>query len=234
MAWWQDFFDDHYVEAWTAAGVFDHTDDQVEALVALLDLPDGARILDAACGFGRIAGRLRDRGFEVTGIDASARQLELAEKRNPGPRYVLGDMRAPPPGPYDAVVNIFSSFGYFDDRSDDLAALAAWHEVLRDGGQLVMELMHRDKVAAAFTRETPSEWPGGVEETQVVDWETGVITARITYRDIERTFRVRLYTATELVRELRGVGFSTVDVHGDLGGLTPVSPATRLVVHARR
>lgn len=231
--WWRTFFDDRYVEAWTAAGMFDATDEQVEALVGLLDLPDGAEVLDVACGFGRVAGRLHTRGYRVTGLDISPFQLELAEQRNSGPTYVQGDMRAPPPGPFDAVVNFFSSFGYFDDRDDDLAALAAWHDVLRPGGRLVMELLHRDRIAGLFGRSQP-ECPGGVRETAVTDWVTGITVSRVALGDVERTFRVRMYTATELVRELHAVGFATVDAWGDLRGATPVSPATRLVVRALR
>lgn len=233
-AWWETFFDDFYVDAWTAAGMFEETDELVEALVGLLDLPAGAAILDVACGFGRVAGRLHRCGYEVTGLDLSTRQLELAEERNPGPRYVRRDMRTPPAGPFDAVVNIFSSFGYFDEREDDLEALHAWWRVLRPGGQLVMELMHRDRAAAMFGKQQPPLSPDGLRETAVTDWETGVVTSTVVRGDVERTFRVRLYTATELVRELRAAGFAAVRALGDLGGLTPVSPATRLVLRAVR
>ena len=62
MAWWEDFFDADYVEAWTAAGSFDNTAEEVDALEKLLGLGPGASVLDLGCGFGRIAGPLRERG----------------------------------------------------------------------------------------------------------------------------------------------------------------------------
>ncbi len=232
MEWWEDFFDDDYVAAWTEAGRFDRSDEQTDALVALLDLPAGAAILDVPCGFGRIAGRLQDRGHDVVGIDASPRQIELAEVRNPGPRYLVGDMREVPPGPFDAVVNLYSSFGYLAHRDDDLAALAAWYGALRDGGQLVMELLHRDFLAHRYGEEVPDEGP--IRETGETDWATGIRTATLTIGAVEKVLRLRLYTATELVRELRRVGFTIIETWGDLDRSGPVTPTSRLVIRAVR
>lgn len=225
-------FDEDYVDVWAAAGAFDHTAQQAEAIGRLLGVPAGSRVLDVACGFGRIAGSLHQQGYDVTGIDLSAAQLRLAEQRNPGPRYVARDMRHPPPGAYDAVINIFSSFGYFERRADDIAALRAWFASLRRAGVLLMELGHRDHVALAYGRDEAPMNAGEVRETGVTDWVEGVRTATVTYGDVAKTFHVRLYTATELVRELRGIGFSHIDVWGQLDGATPFSPETRLVIRA--
>jgi 2-polyprenyl-3-methyl-5-hydroxy-6-metoxy-1,4-benzoquinol methylase len=99
VEWWESFFDEHYVQAWTAAGRFSDTDSVVDDVDALLGLQPGAEILDIGCGFGRVAGPLSMRGYRVTGIDFSPQQLQLAEQRNPGPTYIEADMRRPPPGP---------------------------------------------------------------------------------------------------------------------------------------
>ncbi len=232
MEWWQVFFDEDYVEVWTAAGSFEHTGEQVDAIEHILGLPAESRILDVPCGFGRIAGPLHERGYDVTGLDYSSTQLRLAQVRHPGPRYVQGDMREPPPGPFDAVLNIFSSFGYFEERADDMGALAAWHEVLVPGGVLLMELMHRDRLANLFDPEAQLDDQGPYQEIVTTDWVTGVRTSTVTSGDITKTFRVRLYTATELARELRSIGFATVSV---LGGLDPdsvLTPHTRLAILA--
>lgn len=106
MEWWQEFFDEDYVEAWSAAGSFDNTPAVVDDVERVLGLSPGAALLDIACGFGRIAGPLSGRGYDVTGLDISATQLQLAEARNPGPRYVQADMRYPPNGPFDEAVNL--------------------------------------------------------------------------------------------------------------------------------
>jgi SAM-dependent methyltransferase len=234
MDWWETFFDEDYVEAWTAAESFQRTADQAEAIERLLDPSPGAEILDVPCGFGRIAKPLHDRGYRVMGIDASDAQLRLAQERNPGPTYLHRDMRRPPVGPYDAVINFFSSFGYFEERSDDIAALEAWFRVLRHGGVLLMELMHRDGVAHLYDPDDKPVEHGRIREAGRTDWITGVRDATVTYGSISKSFRIRLYTATELVGELKRIGFSTVEVWGDLDGVTPLSPATRLVIRATR
>lgn len=231
MEWWQSFFDEEYVKAWTAAGSFADTDQLINDVDALLDVPSGADILDVGCGFGRVAGPLARRGYRVTGIDISPEQLRLAEQRNPGPIYLQADMRRPPPGPFDAAVNLFSSFGYFDDAREDAVALDAWARCLRPGGVLVMELMHRDRVAYLYGQ--PIEHVGGPSETGHMDWVTGVRTATRTYGSIVKTFRVRLYTVTALVDLLRQAGFHTVEAFGSLRG-GEVTPESRLAIRAVR
>jgi SAM-dependent methyltransferase len=231
MAWWEDFFDAKYVEAWTAAGSFDDTAEEVDALEELLGVGPRASILDVGCGFGRFAGPLAERGYEVTGIDSSPDQLALARDRHPGPTYVHGDMRHPPAGEFDAAINVYSTFGYFDDPADDVAAVDAWAQALRPGGVLVMELMHRDRLAALF--DQPVEHRGPVEEVGETDWVSGVRTSTVTFAGIEKTFRVRLYTVTDLVRMLHQAGFRTVDAYGGLRG-GQVTPHTRLALRAVR
>lgn len=232
--WWETFFDEDYVAIWSAAGSFDRTADDADGIQRQLLGAPGTHVLDVACGFGRIAGQLHRRGYQVTGIDLSADQLRLAGHRNPGPTYLRRDMREPPAGPYDAVLNVYSSFGYFADHNDDIAALHAWYAVLRPGGILLMDLFHRDAVAHAFSGDDAVIERGPTREMGVTDWVTGYRTATVTDGEISKTFRVRLYTATELVGALQTAGFSTVDVYGDLHGTARLSPTTRMVIRATR
>ncbi|HEU4643759.1 MAG TPA: class I SAM-dependent methyltransferase, partial [Gemmatimonadaceae bacterium] len=93
-------------------------------MIEVLGLPVGARILDVPCGQGRHAHLLAENGFDVTGLDYSAYLLARAKERGTGPslRYVRGDMRRLPPrwtGRFDALVNLFTSFGFFLDPADD-------------------------------------------------------------------------------------------------------------------
>ena len=122
----------------------------------------------------------------------------MAEDRGPGPIYVEADMRRPPTGPFDAAINLFSSFGYFDDPREDTAALTAWSRCLRPGGVLLMELMHRDRLA--YWHGQPRDEQGGPVEVGYTDWVTGIRTATMTYGSIVKTSRFRAYTATELLQ----------------------------------
>lgn len=233
--WWDGFFDRRYTDEWAAAGAFDATAQEVAGVLALVGGAGGLRILDVPCGFGRHAGLLHAAGHEVTGLDLSADQLAIAAERNPGPSYVRGDMRRPPPGPYDVVLNLFSSIGYVDDDVEDLAAIRAWHEVLVPDGVLVIETNHRDRLAkiAEDGAEHPIGTTGGVEFGHVA-WVTGRAHRTVRFVDgTERHFDVRMYTATELVGMVREAGFAEVEVFGGLEG-GPLSPDTRLVIRARR
>lgn len=246
--WWRDFFDAAYVDAWTAAGAFDHTEEQVEGILDVLDVSAGARILDVPCGFGRISKPLHDHGFEVVGLDISDEQLAMARERNPGPTYIQGDMREPPPGPFDVVLNFFTSFGYFEDIDDDRAALRAWHSVLLEGGVLLMTLQtHRDRLVwqtaaqesddgasqgtESASRTIERDDDADVSWTMEVDWVAGTQTTEARVGDTVKNFRIRFYAATELVRELHDAGFVDIAVFGGLDRrrLTPQDP---LVVRA--
>jgi SAM-dependent methyltransferase len=153
-------------------------------------------------------------------------------------------MRRPPEGPYDVVLNLFSSIGYFADarpggqdagEAQDLAALRAWHQVLVPGGRLVVETNHRDRIAVIHTpgEELPVGDTGAVEFGRM-DWATGVMHRTVRFADgTERAFRVRLYTATELVALVCDAGFTVVKVAGGWEG-QELSPHTRLVVTATR
>lgn len=229
--WWQGFFDRAYVDTWEADGAFEGTEEEVDQLVTFLrSLPDGARLLDIPCGFGRFSAPLQDAGFEVTGVDLSEDQIQLARERNPGPTYEVGDMREPPPGPFDAVLNLYSSMGYFEDPADDLAALRAWHDVLAPGGLLVIETMHRDRVAWLWRQDFD---PGVRKEEGWTDWATGVRTSTVEVAGEQRQFRIRLYTATDLVRMVTAAGFTEVEVFGGLEE-APLDPSRRLALRARR
>jgi SAM-dependent methyltransferase len=228
--WWKGFFDEAYVRAWESDGAFQSTDDAVVDLLSFLQLEPGAAILDIPCGFGRFAGPLHEAGYDVVGVDAAPDQIRLARENHPGPRYVLGDMRAPPAGPFDAVMNLYSSFGYFEDPEDDVNCLRAWYRVLRPGGTLVLESMHRDRLAWLWGQEPD---PGTRREAGTTDWKTGVRTSYVQVDGETRMFRLRLYTATDLVGMMAETGFTSIEVYGGLDG-SPLDPSTRLAIRARR
>jgi 2-polyprenyl-3-methyl-5-hydroxy-6-metoxy-1,4-benzoquinol methylase len=100
------------------------SDAHAETVWRLLDLQPGMEVLDLACGHGRIANRLAQRGARVTGLDATPLFLEHArrdaEKRGIEVDYVSGDMRSLPwpEHRFERVLSWFTSFGYFDDTDN--------------------------------------------------------------------------------------------------------------------
>src|SRR4051812_11474070 len=122
--WWSTYFDEEYLLEFDPLFSLERDRREVARLIELLALPVGARILDVPCGQGRHAHLLAESGYNVDGLDYSAPLLRAAKKRGTGPnlRYARGDMRALPAkwrGKFDAVVNLFTSFGFFVQPSDD-------------------------------------------------------------------------------------------------------------------
>ena len=191
---------------------------EVGRLIEILgELPSGSRILDCPCGQGRHAHLLAEAGFNVDGLDYSKELLALAKARGVGKmlRYTQGDMRSLPPRwsqRFDAVVDLFTSFGFFDDPSDDRKVLAEFARVLKPGGLLVWHGGSRDGVMARFlARDWWSTADGTVfGQERSFDPLSGFLEVRSTWRgdhgDGERAHRIRLYTASELAERMRDVG----------------------------
>jgi len=137
-AWWASYFDAGYLREY--APLFDPGEAraQVGRLLELLALPTGSRVLDLACGQGRHAQLLAEAGLRVDGLDLSRDLLAVATREAAGRsvRYTRGDMRRLPArwsGRFDAVVNLFTSFGFFDEPADDAAVIHGVARVLRPG-----------------------------------------------------------------------------------------------------
>jgi SAM-dependent methyltransferase len=154
-AWFESFFGEDYFEIYRDVFTPEATAREVDGIERLLGLARGARILDLACGHGRHAIPLAERGFAVTGYDLSetflARARADAAARGVALRWLRGDMRELAfDAEFDAVINVFTAFGYFADPADDLATLRRVRRSLVPGGRFLLETLHRDALAARF------------------------------------------------------------------------------------
>lgn len=215
--WWRTYFDAGYVREYEP--LFDLVTDrqQVARLIELLELPAGARIADIPCGQGRHAHLLAEAGYDVDGLDLSAHLLKLAKARGTGRtlRYRRGDMRALPAawtGRFDAVLNLFSSFGFFADARDDARVIREFARVLKPGGVLVWQGGSRDGVMAKFLE---SDWWTArdgtiIAQDRAFDPLSGFLTIKSTWQGRRRTerreHRIRLYTASRLAELMLEAG----------------------------
>ena len=152
---------------------------EVEPLLRLVGSKPQA-ILDLCCGPGRFAVPLARRGFRVTGVDRTAFFLDKARERaaheNVDVEWVRDDMRTfVRPGAFDLALSMFTSFGYFDDKDDDLTVLRNIHASLRSGGTLVMDVAGKELVARDFKPASSRKYPDGsvvIDRREVCDdWE---------------------------------------------------------------
>jgi SAM-dependent methyltransferase len=211
-----DVFDEDYLYFYFRLS--DERDDaDAEQVIAFLDLPPGAAILDLACGHGRIANRLARRGYRVTGLDRTPLFLERARQQatewGVDVEYVEGDMRAIPwSDRFDAVVSWFTAFGYFDDDGNR-TVLAGARAALRAGGRLVMDMNNVTGVLRVFRPSDLVERDGAfMIDRREWDASSGrLMTERIVIRDgrVRRfPFTVRTFMFPELRQWLLDAGFS--------------------------
>ena len=118
----------------------------ISNLVNVLKLPKTAQVLDVGCGKGRHSRYLAHLGYTTTGIDLSPHSITEAQKDMlPNLNFEVWDMRKVYKEAYfDLVVNLFSSFGYFDNEQDDQNAICAMASDLKPGGTLVMDYMNAE------------------------------------------------------------------------------------------
>jgi ubiquinone/menaquinone biosynthesis C-methylase UbiE len=243
---WDAFFSEFYLRLHASSERPAEDEEQALAGVRLAGCPDGGAVLDVPCGFGRHAVPLARAGYRVTGVDRSEPLLAEARRRAPddgGPTLTLvrADYRELPLADetFDAALNLFSSLGYLGDE-EDVRVLGEIARVLRPGGRLVVETMHRDRVVRDWR---DNDWRLLGEgrlllEQRTFDAVSGV--AQTTQTIIERTgeresrsFSVRVYSATELVAMLLRAGFEEARCLGGFDG-QPFGVGTRLVVVGRR
>lgn len=216
----------------------ERSDQDVELIARLLDIRPGTRVLDVPCGHGRISNRLARLGCHVVGIDRSASFLDVARRDGAAVDYRLGDMRElTPDGPFDAVVNWLTSFGYFDDATDR-ALLVAWRRALGPGGKLVMDLQNRQRLLALMAhtggQATALRERGDdllIDRTTFDMATARTETERIVVRDgqVRRYwFSVRTFAFTELRNWLLEAGFAEVAGYGGEG--EPLSLGSRRMV----
>jgi len=158
MSWFHDWFNSPYY-----AKLYQNRNDKeakafIDTLVKELRLPKGARFLDIACGKGRHSIHLHEKGFKVLGIDIAENNiLEAQKKIELGLKFLVYDMRQPLPipelGTFDAAVNLFTSFGYFEEEKDNDRTFDAASAALKPGGFMVVDFLNSHKVLANLVKE---------------------------------------------------------------------------------
>lgn len=215
--------------------VYSHRDDAeaLEAARRMAPLLAGrGPLLDVACGAGRYMTAFGAAGLDVLGIDLSEYLLiEAVERRRHGGRVVLSDMRALPVrnAAVGAVVNMFTSFGYFESDADNHRVLREIARVLAPGGRFLMDYLNADAINRDALEATRREVEGAVvHEDRRIDEARGVLEKHVRVEvagrpDVEFTERVRLFNAADLERMVSDAGLSVMTRYGDydLGDYEP-------------
>lgn len=218
-SWFASWFDTPYYHTLYKDRNYREAQIFMDNLTHYLNLPEHAKVLDLACGKGRHSIYLNQLGFTVLGVDLSENSIEIASKNaNETLHFQIHDMREPFEEQFDAVFNLFTSFGYFDNDEDNLKTLIAIKESLSDYGFAVIDFMNVPFVLDNLI----------AEETKTVDeidfhlkryLKNGFIIKEIDFEDKGEKFhyeeKVRALTLDDFKNMMEDAGIYLLDTFGD-------------------
>lgn len=256
--WWETLFDEKYLKTYVDIVTPELTKQQITFLLKRLQLKKGAEILDLACGHGRHAIELAKRGYKVTGLDFSKHFIDIAKKdakeRGIKVNFVRGDMRDLSfVNKFDAITNMFTSFGYFDDESDNELVLQKISRALKPNGKFLIDINNGIRTLARMSQEGKTDRKTGfLTNVRKDKLSNGLI---VTTRDefdpatmrwsMTRTWEekgkpksyrtnVRMFSPPELNNMMKRNGLRIEKVWGDFQGSPFDFNARRLVILARK
>lgn len=221
---------------------WERASEEVGQVISLLGIRPGARVLDLCCGPGRHSLEFARKGYRVTGVDRTEKYLEAAREKAAREgldiEFIREDMRVfRRAGAFDAAVNLYTSFGYFEDPADDRKVVENIRSSLADGGKAVIEMMGKEVLARVFRERDWYEKDGVflLEERAVDPGWSRIRNRWILVREsgpTEYRLELRLYSGAELSSLLLSSGFRSVELFGHLRGIPYDQGAERLVAVA--
>jgi 2-polyprenyl-3-methyl-5-hydroxy-6-metoxy-1,4-benzoquinol methylase len=218
--WFKDWFDTKYYHL-----LYQNRDESeaevfIKNLTHFLNLENGAHILDLACGKGRHAVILNNLGFKVTGADLSENSINEAKQyENDELNFQVHDMREIiAHRKFDAVFNLFTSFGYFEDTSDNEKVIQSIFEMLNPKGILVIDFMNVQRVLERMILEE-TKIVAGIEFELHRKYTGSHIIKAINFADEGINFsyqeKVQALKKEDFESLLSHNGFSLMHVFGD-------------------
>jgi cyclopropane fatty-acyl-phospholipid synthase-like methyltransferase len=245
--WYVDFFRKDYLNVYGHLFTAERAEKEAAFAANALHLKPGDSVLDLCCGQGRHSVALAQRGFAVTGLDLNPAYLDLARQsaqaENVQLEIVRADMREIPfHNHFDAVVNMFTSFGYLESEAEDAKVLASVSNALKPGGRLLLDMLSREWAVANYIQH---DWHTGTDGTLYVELrELDLASSRmhvsfsiISSEGIRRDsigHDIRLYTLTETMRLLERAGMTMIDVYGGFDGESYSIATRRMIIHAQK
>lgn len=191
----------------------------MDNLTHYLNLPEKAKVLDLACGKGRHSIYLNQLGYEVVGADLSENSISEASKnQNETLHFQVHDMRETFEDKFDAIFNLFTSFGYFENDEDNLTTLKAMKESLTDYGFAVIDFMNVNQVINNLI-------PDEIKTVENIEFHIkryvsdGHIYKEIDFEDqgdkFHFTERVKALTLNDFKELMEEAGIDLLDIFGD-------------------
>lgn len=227
--WYASWFDTPFYHILYKDRDYDEAEVFMTNLTKYLNLPQQATILDLACGKGRHSVFLNKLGYDVTGADLSENSINYAKQfENESLRFVVHDMCKPFNDQFDAVFNLFTSFGYFDKDESNLNTIKAIKQNLNRSGFGVIDFMNSEYVINNLIPEN-TKTVDGINFLQKRRLENGYIVKDISFTHNDQLFnyqeRVRAFTLEDFKKLFKLANVELVEVFGDYK-LHPFDPET--------
>ncbi|WP_400080288.1 SAM-dependent methyltransferase [Winogradskyella sp. R77965] len=217
--WYASWFDTPYYHILYKHRDYSEAQGFMDNLTNYLNLPEGGEILDLACGKGRHSVYLNTLGYNVTGVDLSEQSIAHAKQfENETLKFDVHDMSKPYPETFDAVFNLFTSFGYFEDENCNLETIKSIKAELNEFGFGVIDFMNVNYIIENLVEENVKTVEG-IDFHQKRSVKDGYIIKDISFeadgQHYEFQERVKAFTLEDFKTLFEDAGVYLLDVFGD-------------------
>lgn len=218
-SWFASWFDTPYYHILYQNRNDNEAHQFMDNLTEYLNLPENGTILDLACGKGRHAVYLNQLGYHVLGVDLSENNITFAKKsENNTLHFEVHDMRQPTGKQFDAVFNLFTSFGYFDNEEDNFKTICAIKESINEYGFGVIDFMNVPYVLENLVANE-TKTLDGIDFNIHRYHKDGYIYKEISFETEEKQYhfteKVRALTLADFTELIEKSGMYLLDIFGD-------------------
>lgn len=217
--WFSTWFDSPYYHILYKNRNEEEAQGFMDNITQYLNMPESGTILDLACGKGRHSIYLNKLGYRVTGVDLSEKSIGIANKSsNETLQFITHDMREPMNETYDAVFNLFTSFGYFDIYEDNIKTLKAIKDSINEFGFGVIDFFNSDFIIENLVAQETKEIDGITFNIKRFV-ENKKIIKEIRFEDKGESFyfteKVSAFTLSDFEVMMEEAGIYLLDIFGD-------------------
>lgn len=224
--WYKNWFaSEEYLEVYRHRDE-DDADNLINLILSETQLPENAKVLDAACGAGRHAVILKEKGYNITAFDLSKVLLKIgkrnSQKLNYNINFFCSDIRnVPLKAKFDLIINLFTSFGYFDTYEENFHFIKSSKKTINENGYFVFDYFNKYELLNNLVPETIKEKNGKIYfEKRFISQNRIIKEISIIGNGGNNSYveSVGLYSPDEIISSFKNFGYFIKNIYGDYKG----------------